>query len=712
MAEHRGLLDHGVAGIDPRPDSYERVLRRVRRRRLRRRAGVGLLAGAVFAGAAVGLWVGFLSSPPRPAHRGAVRPQVTARALLSQGVAGGVAVGQGSVWVPERTVLARLDPVTLRITATVRLPGAPDNSRRVAVGAGAVWVSGVDRLLRVDPATDRVTFSFPMGPVSSLAFGQGAVWVFHGGPPFGLIRINPATDATRSYQLSTTLAKWFGLAAGLGSVWTTTTGGDTCQSTGCLVRLDPDSGAVRSTVESVTGEVALGGGSVWVSMASEVDRVDPATGRIAARVRLPGNLHELGPVAASADYVWTAAGSELAVLDARTDRLVRAPFGAGAAPFAISAQGSTAWVAGEDGVVVRVQLVPCHGSTCRITPSPPPIPAGGPVTAAISEVHMATASVGWATAEVGGGTLTILHTTDGGSTWTDVGPVRGRDYYEVFPFFLGPSDAWFGTASGHLVTIDRTADGGRSWQRSSFRTALPGGPVFFLNAHDGWFLAGGDNGAMDTEPLEVWRTADGGAHWSRISVSSTSPEPPSTPGPLSYGCDKGGIVFTTPEVGFVNVSCGYRADLLYITRDGGVSWLGEALPGISCQQGCGASLPEFVTPRMGFEAAGPESGGDVLFVTHDGGATWSRHSQLPVPIGLPDFVDPLHGFVWARGRLYTTADGGRTWTATRPGVDLSNAVLDFVDARVGFAAVQGARYVLRTTDGGHSWHRVSAVLAP
>ncbi len=70
MAEHRGLLDHGVAGIDPRPDSYERVLRRVRRRRLRRRAGVGLLAGAVFAGRPWGC--GWGSCPPRPAPPTAV----------------------------------------------------------------------------------------------------------------------------------------------------------------------------------------------------------------------------------------------------------------------------------------------------------------------------------------------------------------------------------------------------------------------------------------------------------------------------------------------------------------------------------------------------------------------------------------------------------------------------------------------------------------
>jgi photosystem II stability/assembly factor-like uncharacterized protein len=708
MPEERAVLDEGVAGIDPLPDSYERVLRRARRRRVRRRVGVGLLAAVMFGGAAAGLWLGFFSANPRPVQRGSVRPEVTARTFLAQGVAGGIAAGDGSVWVPERTVLVRLDPVTLDPTATVRLPGPPDDSRRIAVGADAVWVSGVDRLLRLDPATERVTFSYPMGPVWSLAVGEGAVWVTHLGPPFTLSRIDPANNSVRSFQVSTSLSKWFGLAAGLGSVWTTNAGGNVCTGTGCLVRLDPSSGRVRSTVEGATGMVALGRGALWVSMASEVDRVDPGTGRIAARIRLPGNLHELGPVAASPDYVWTAAGSNLAVIDARTNRLVRAPFPPGVSPYAIAVSGSTAWVTSEEGVVVRVQLVPCRGSACRIAPSPPPTPAGGEVSVAISEVHMVSPTVGWATAEVEGRTLAVLHTTDGGASWTDVGPIRGRDYYEVFPFFLGPSHAWFGTARHRVVRIYRTADGGRIWETSSLRTTDPGGPLWFVNPEDGWFLAGGDNGTMGSEPLQVFQTTDGGSHWKRISVSIDA-VPTSTPGPLSIGCDKGDIVFTRPDTGFVNVYCNSAGDVLFVTHDGGVTWQGETLPGLPCSQGCGASAPEFITPRVGFVQAGMS---ETLYLTSDGGATWTPLPPPPVRFGLPDFVAPSQGFVWIKGLLYVTADGGQSWTTIRPSVRLSSASLDFVNPRVGFAWVQGVRYVLRTVDGGHTWRRLPALLTP
>ncbi len=709
MADRERVLDRGVAGIDPAPDSYDRVLRRVRRRRARRRVGVGLLAAVLFAGAAGGLWLGFFSGPPpRPATHGPVRPEVTARTFLAQGVAGGIAVGDGSVWVPERTVLVRLDPVTLRPTATVRLPGPPDDSRRIAFGAGAVWVTGIDRLLRVDPATDRVAFSFPVGTVWSLAVGQGAVWISHLGPPFTLTRIDAATNEMHSFQVSTSLSKWFGLAAGLGSVWTSNAGGTTCPAAGCLVELDPSSGRVRSTVQGVSGFVALGRGAVWVSMAWEVDRFDPGTGRVTARVHLPGKLHELGAIAASSDYVWTAAGSDLVVIDARTNRLLRSPFPVGASPYAVAASGSTAWVTSEGGVVVRVQLVPCRGNACRVAPSPPPTPAGG-AAGAISQVRMVSPTLGWAVADVPGRGLSILHTANGGTTWTDVGPVRGRDYYEVFPFFLGPSHAWFGTARHRVVTIYRTADGGRTWGTSTLRTAEPGGPLWFVSPEDGWFLAGGHNGTMGREPLEVFRTTDGGSHWERISVSSDA-APTSAPGPLSNGCDKGDIVFTDTHTGFVNVFCNSAGDVLFVTHDGGVTWLGQTLPGLSCPEGCGASAPEFVTSEVGFVQA--VLGAGSLYVTHDGGATWTPLPQPPAPFGLPDFVDPSHGFAWANGRLYVTADGGQAWTAIRPGVDLSNAAVDFVDARAGFAVVQGARYVLRTVDGGHTWQKVPALLVP
>jgi YVTN family beta-propeller protein len=55
--------------------------------------------------------------------------------------ASGVAVGAGAVWVAcslDGTV-ARIDPRTNRVAATISVPGHP---RDVAVGEGSVWTVG------------------------------------------------------------------------------------------------------------------------------------------------------------------------------------------------------------------------------------------------------------------------------------------------------------------------------------------------------------------------------------------------------------------------------------------------------------------------------------------------------------------------------------------------------------------------------------------
>lgn len=52
-------------------------------------------------------------------------------------------------------------------------------------------------------------------------------------------------------------------------------------------------------------------------------------------------------------------------------------------------------------------------------------------------------------------------------------------------------------------------------------------------------------------------------------------------------------------------------------------------------------------------------------------------------------------------RLFAASGGRLTWTL-RPARDLpAGAALDFVTSRIGYAVIDRARYLLRTTDGGH-----------
>jgi streptogramin lyase len=104
-----------------------------------------------------------------------------ATAIGLGGVPAGAAFGAGSFWVSAQdSTLARIDPASRRVVATVRLdanhlPGA------VAVGEGAVWVFAAGLLQRIDPASDQVLHTLAVGPQTvdsgRLTVGAGSVWL-------------------------------------------------------------------------------------------------------------------------------------------------------------------------------------------------------------------------------------------------------------------------------------------------------------------------------------------------------------------------------------------------------------------------------------------------------------------------------------------------------------------------------------------------------
>jgi photosystem II stability/assembly factor-like uncharacterized protein len=111
----------------------------------------------------------------------------------------------------------------------------------------------------------------------------------------------------------------------------------------------------------------------------------------------------------------------------------------------------------------------------------------------------------------------------------------------------------------------------------------------------------------------------------------------------------------------------------------------------------------------------------TIWHTIDTGATWQRMDTQGIAdaqckSGL-SFVDPTHGFLVASDPnhppvIYRTADGGRTWAASRPLTDPPG----FTSQPVGFTLTAGrmrsfgstllvpvGSYVFRSTDGGASW---------
>jgi YVTN family beta-propeller protein len=106
------------------------------------------------------------------------------RIVLPGPIAGGVAVGEGDVWVTNgdfRGRLFRIAAASGRRLATVLLDGLASG---VATTAGAIWVTLSDRgrLERVDPSSDRVVPRVRVGRIPfAVAAEANRVWVANDG---------------------------------------------------------------------------------------------------------------------------------------------------------------------------------------------------------------------------------------------------------------------------------------------------------------------------------------------------------------------------------------------------------------------------------------------------------------------------------------------------------------------------------------------------
>ena len=96
----------------------------------------------------------------------------------------------------------------------------------------------------------------------------------------------------------------------------------------------------------------------------------------------------------------------------------------------------------------------------------------------------------------------ILHTTDGGRTWTFQQPPAGRTGNLTDVCAISPRQAWVGSVLGYARTNPMTAlpwllhttDGGKTWP-DVFHHVVSVRKLFFLNARHGWAVGGGGGGS-------------------------------------------------------------------------------------------------------------------------------------------------------------------------------------------------------------------------
>ena len=225
------------------------------------------------------------------------RNAVIARIHVSRGEA--AAAGDGAVWLshPDENTVSRIDSRTNTVTATIHIRFQPSG---VAVSPGAVWIAdtGGPSVTRIDPATNHVVATLRVGPNReccaermNLTASGDAVWVANSAAN-RIVRVDPRTNrVVASIKLGHFTPCGF-VVADQSAVWSA---GAVC--TDGVARIDPRAKRVTAQLaEPHPVGVALALGSLWVaSLASgDVDRIDPRTGQVVARVHVGGYPVRLG----------------------------------------------------------------------------------------------------------------------------------------------------------------------------------------------------------------------------------------------------------------------------------------------------------------------------------------------------------------------------------------------------------------------------------
>ena len=336
----------------------------------------------------------------------------------------------------------------------------------------------------------------------------------------------------------------------------------------------------------------------------------------------------------------------------------------------------------------------------------------------VDSVYFLNPRVGWASVD---GSARLLMTTDGGAHWRDVSPpMLKRKGLALANGLAGaaslsPSDFFVSVYESEPpegfrpVFLLHATNGGRKWTEVG---SFPGGVgtawVSFQNDQQGW-VAIGNGAAGGTFTVTIYDTTSGGAHWVMVSRSMSLGGKAGTPDNPS-GCGDTGLVALGTLRAPVLWLTGYFASAPCVleSTDGGRRWGRARLPGTSAAAGGEAWPPVFSSGTNGALVAwyGTAHGGvTAVYSTTNGGNTWVEHRSPAANPALVAVVSATTWFAAINRIIYRTTDGGTSWSTVRGslnfgGVQASNT-LDFVNTVDGWAMVEGQ--VWHTTDGGHIW---------
>ena len=321
-----------------------------------------------------------------------------------------------------------------------------------------------------------------------------------------------------------------------------------------------------------------------------------------------------------------------------------------------------------------------------ISPPPPP-PSQYGDDYRLSSISFPTALDGWVVARTGGN-LVLYRTTDGGSTWQDLGATgQGGAAGEEL---IGFSDALHGwrevvAATAGRVLASLTADGGRTWNPIATPGSWPASGLLAFSTPQHGFSADTlppQPGLVTDQPIAafspLWETTDGGADWSKAAIRL----PPERPSASSYEALP---TFFNGTIGVLPVALfgSGPAVAFYTSSDGGSVWSFAGSAATSAVEGPSGSVGQWPSAAAASPSTWWVISGDLLGtapivrVTADAGRTWTVVTSTGLPADI-EWVQAASATVaWAMTTtvgppdggctMYGTSDGGMAWRPVCPG---------------------------------------------
>ncbi|HSG67085.1 MAG TPA: YCF48-related protein [Bacteroidales bacterium] len=289
-----------------------------------------------------------------------------------------------------------------------------------------------------------------------------------------------------------------------------------------------------------------------------------------------------------------------------------------------------------------------------------------PTASHLRSVFFTDSLFGWAVGDTG----TIIHTQDGGQTWSHQD--AATDNHIMHVFFLNRQLGWAASWNyeGFFGTlILQTTDGGNTWTQQAYpQDNIFMNCILFQDPLNGW---------MGGSPHALVKTVDGGQTWAQASIDTSA---------IAF--------FPVLDIAFYDEKYGYAcggvfdiAGVTWSTSDGGESW--RPIDNLDAPADEVHGLHLFDSINVIGAGGDPDQGYGVgMLRTSDGGINWD-YEELSMAGNAFDIDFRNENEAWAPlgpiQKMIYSLDAGDTWTQVDPPGESAIFDIIFPDSMHGYA---------------------------